>query len=253
MTNKDADPQIKALKRVPNTVQGILLINKPTGKTSFSLVATLRRLLNVKTIGHAGTLDPLATGVMVLLIGRDYTRLSDRLLTHDKAYRATIRLGISTDSYDAEGQVTHQSDRIPTQSEVETALQRFQGEIQQVPPMFSAKKHQGRKLYELARKGQVVDRPPVKVKLTTHLLKYAYPLIEIDVDCSKGTYIRSIAHDLGQQLSCGAHLSALQRTRSGPFSISMCIDGSDLQGLPLFEHLKEHTQLAKQLQAIPKE
>lgn len=224
--------------------KGILLINKPLGKTSFHLVAILRRLLNVKTIGHAGTLDPAATGVMVLLVGREYTRLSDAFLTHDKAYRATIRLGISTDSYDSEGAVTQQSEHVPSQTDVETTLQSFQGQVMQIPPMFSAKKQQGKKLYELARQGKTVERPPVPVQLKTQLLRYEYPFIELDVDCSKGTYIRSIAHDLGEQLGCGGHLSSLQRTRSGPFSIDMCIDGAALGDLPLSDYLQQHTRLA---------
>jgi tRNA pseudouridine55 synthase len=245
MTNKNADPQITTRRAIPTKAHGILLIDKPVGKSSFSLVASLRRLLQVKTIGHAGTLDPLATGVMVLLVGREYTRLSNQLLSHDKAYHATIRLGIATDSYDAEGQVTQQSDLIPTLAAVESALKTFQGEIEQIPPMFSAKKQQGQKLYVLARQGLTVERPAVKVQLAIRLIRYDYPFLEITVDCSKGTYIRSLAHDLGHVLGCGAHLSGLQRTRSGPFSIGMCIDGNALAHLPLVDHLQAHTQWAK--------
>lgn len=226
-----------------DTLEGILLIDKPVGKTSFNLVAVLRRLLNVRKIGHAGTLDPLASGVMVLLIGRKFTRLSDRLLAQDKEYLATLTLGKTTDSYDSEGQTTNTSEIVPTLAQVQEALARFQGAVDQIPPMFSAKKQQGVKLYELARKGKTVERAAVQVTMKCTLISYNYPEIKLDVACSKGTYIRSIAHDLGQLLGCGAHLSALRRTRSGPFTIDQCIDGAALNSLPLAEWLQRHTQL----------
>lgn len=230
----------------PNNSEGILLIDKPVGKTSFSLVAGLRKLLGVRTIGHAGTLDPLASGVMILLIGRRYTRLSDRFLGQDKEYLATVYLGIETDSYDAEGVVTAKSDFIPKAEAVLEAIEKFQGETQQVPPMFSAKKQKGKKLYELARQGVSVERAPVTVKLAISLVRYEYPQIELRVACSKGTYIRSFAHDLGQLLGCGAHLCALCRTRSGPFLLEQCLDGSQLAVLPLDHLLQMHTRLARE-------
>ena len=205
---------------------GILLIDKPKNKTSFSLVAALRRLLKVQTIGHAGTLDPFATGVMVLLIGKKYTRMSDQLLCANKKYIATARLGIETDTYDCDGQIISQSDVIPSQEELVTALKNFQGEILQTPPMFSAKKKNGKKLYELARKGIVIDRPPVPIQLTTELISYDYPYVKLSISCSKGTYVRSIAYDLGKILGCGAHLSDLQRTCSGQFQLANCMDGA---------------------------
>jgi tRNA pseudouridine55 synthase len=206
--------------------EGILLVNKPVGKTSFSLVGVLRRLLNVKKIGHAGTLDPFATGVMVMLIGKNYTRLSDSFLNCDKEYIATVHLGIDTDSHDCDGQITSRSDIIPKMEQVVKALESFQGEVEQVPPMFSAKKKDGKKLYELARKGVTIERQPVKIILKTELICYNYPNIEIKVQCSKGTYIRTIAYDLGKILGCGAHLSALKRTRSGNFRLDECLEGS---------------------------
>jgi len=209
--------------------EGILLVNKLRGKTSFSLVGILRRLLKVKKIGHAGTLDPFATGVMVMLIGKKFTRLSDQLLCADKEYIATALLGVATDSYDCDGQVTERSELIPSQEDVKEAIKQFQGEISQVPPMFSAKKKNGKKLYELARKGITIERAPVNIQVTTELIRYEYPELEFKVSCSKGTYIRSIAHDLGQILGCGAHLSALQRTRSGSFLLNDCIDGALLE------------------------
>jgi tRNA pseudouridine55 synthase len=219
----------------PNSpeVQGILLINKPKGKTSFSLVTVLRKRLGIRKIGHAGTLDPFATGVMVMLLGRNFTRLSDQFLCQDKEYLAQIHLGISTDTYDCEGLTTASSEYAPSLQEVQAALVKFQGEIEQIPPMFSAKKINGKKLYELARKGQDIERPAAKVYLDISLLNYAYPHIDIQVKCSKGTYIRSLAHDIGELLGCGAHLSILSRTRSGIFYLKDCLDGNMIANLEI--------------------
>lgn len=227
------------------TAQGILLVNKPKGKTSFSLVGALRKILKVKKIGHAGTLDPLATGVMVMLIGREATRLSNTFLESDKEYCAEIRLGISTDTYDAEGQVVQQSELVPSDEAIKQVLSQFQGEIEQVPPMFSAKKHQGKKLYEIARKGNTVERLPVKVRVKTTFIDYHYPYLNLIVACSKGTYIRSIAQEIGERLGCGAHLSGLQRTRSGTFELRDCFDGERLftPGLGLEELQERIVQL----------
>lgn len=210
-------------------IQGILLLDKPRGMTSFSLVAILRRLLGVKKIGHAGTLDPFATGVMVMLIGRQYTRLSDQFLCNDKEYLAEIRLGIATDTYDCDGVPQTTSEIIPTREELDQAVEQFQGLIDQVPPMFSAKKVKGKKLYEFARKGCTIERQPVKVHVEMTILSYQYPYVQVLVKCSKGTYIRSLAHDLGALLQCGGHLVNLRRTRSGNFSIADCFDGEALK------------------------
>lgn len=209
-------------------IEGILLVNKPKGLTSFKLVQILRKRLGVKKIGHAGTLDPFATGVMVLLIGRHYTRLSDKFLCNDKEYLAQIYLGITTDTYDSEGVIIAQSKTIPTLEQIQEALIFFQGEIEQIPPMYSAKKVQGKKLYELARKGIEVARKPVKINLIIDLIHYTYPHLELRIACSKGTYIRSIAYDLGLILGCGAHLANLQRTRSGRFHLNNCIGEDEL-------------------------
>jgi len=209
--------------------KGILLVDKSAGSTSFQLVHLLRRLTQEEKIGHAGTLDPFATGVMVMLIGREYTRKSDEFLTADKEYRATVFLGIATDTYDIEGKPTFHSEKVPSQSEVELAISAFQGQLLQIPPMFSAKKIGGKKLCDLARKGVTLERQPVQVQLKTTLLSYHYPHIEIEVSCSKGTYIRSVADDLGKMLGCGAHLSALCRIRSGQFHIKNCLPHSLLK------------------------
>ncbi len=208
---------------------GILLVDKAPGSTSFHLVSLLRRLTKIEKIGHAGTLDPFATGVMVMLIGREYTRRSDEFLCSDKQYRATLVLGISTDSYDIDGQVTSRSDLIPSLKEVQLAIAPFQGEILQIPPMFSAKKVEGKKLYDLARRGITIERQPVKVQLEISLISYEYPKVEIEVSCSKGTYIRSLAHDIGQNLGCGAHLCSLARLRSGSFHLDECVPQSLLK------------------------
>lgn len=159
-----------------------------------------------------------------MLIGRDFTRLSNAFLSADKQYLATIQLGQTTDTFDIDGQIQTKSDQKPSLEEVNQALLSFQGDCLQIPPMFSAKKIKGKKLYDLARKGLSIDREPVRVRLSTTLVRYEYPFLELDIHCSKGTYIRSLAHDLGQLLGCGGFVSALSRTRSGSFHLSDCVD-----------------------------
>lgn len=209
-----------------NELEGLLLIDKPQGKTSFSLIRSLRKLTGVTKIGHAGTLDPFATGVMVILIGRHYTRLSDKLLLQDKEYVAEVSLGVSTDTYDCDGKIIARSKKKPHISSIEKVLNHFQGEIDQIPPMYSAKKIGGKKLYTLARKGIEVERLPLKVTVGTQFLSYDYPNLDLQISCSKGTYIRSIAHEIGERLGCCAHLAKLKRIRSGPFTLNQCIDGN---------------------------
>lgn len=199
--------------------EGILLLDKPTKKTSFFLVHLLRKKLGVRKIGHTGTLDPFATGLMIMLVGRRYTRLAEPLQQSDKTYVAELFLGKTTDTYDCEGREVSRSDSIPSIEQVESALLHFQGNVQQIPPMFSAKKQFGIRLYQLARQGKEVERLPVSIHLSTELMEYAYPYLRLRIACSKGTYIRSIAHDLGQALRCGAHLTALRRTVSGAFTV----------------------------------
>jgi tRNA pseudouridine55 synthase len=209
--------------------EGLLLVNKPVGKTSFSLVASLRKRINVKKIGHAGTLDPFASGLVILLIGKNYTKQADRFLGQDKEYLAELRLGATTDTYDLDGQVILTSDKVPSKKEIEEVIQQFQGDIEQIPPMYSAKKINGQKLYHLARKGKTVERTPVKIKVSIDCLEYAYPFLKMKVSCSKGTYIRSLAHDIGVKLGTGAHLTALQRIRSGDFYLHQCLEGFELE------------------------
>jgi len=201
-------------------VDGILNINKPGGKTSFSIVALVKRLSGERRVGHAGTLDPAATGVLPVCLGPG-TRDTEFLVDATKAYQAQIELGVTTDTYDASGKITSRGDpsRI-SQGQLESALTSFCGSIQQTPPMYSAVKYQGKPLYELARAGIEVAR---KSRLTEvyrlELIDFKLPVVTVDVVCGKGTYIRSLAHDLGQALGCGASLKSLIRLRCGPFDI----------------------------------
>lgn len=212
-----------------NEISGILLINKAQGSTSFSLVTALRKRTNVYRIGHAGTLDPFATGVMVMLIGRNYTKKSDLFLTDDKSYYGKIHLGKSTDTFDIEGKTTDTSEKIPTDAEVDQIIEHFQGKQEQIPPMFSAKKKNGKKLYELARKGITIERSPVQIQVDIEKIEYHYPLLELKIHCSKGTYIRSLADDIGNDLGCGGYLSSLTRLSSGPYQLKDCIEEEDVR------------------------
>lgn len=199
---------------------GFLNVYKPAGKTSHDIVAILRKVTGVKQIGHTGTLDPFAEGVLPTAVGKA-TRLIE-YLEDDKAYEAVIQLGASTATYDTEGEITAQSDKIPDLEEIETALNFFRGEIEQIPPMFSAVKVNGKKLYEYARKAEQAEVKPRKVCISElKILNYdkASRKLEVHIECSKGTYIRSIANDLGERLGAYAHLIKLVRVKAGAFSI----------------------------------
>lgn len=203
---------------------GFLNINKPAGLTSHDVVARIRRKFHLKKVGHAGTLDPLATGVLIVCVG-GATRLSEYVMRSNKRYRAVIHLGISTDTYDTEGQVQTACDASAvTRADVERELSQFLGHIQQMPPMYSAIKQGGRKLYDLARAGQTVEREARAVwigELT--LLDWSPPQFTLEVLCSAGTYIRSLAHDLGEALGVGAHLAGLMRISSGSFRFEQAV------------------------------
>lgn len=216
--------------------EGLLLVDKEKGRTAFYLVKVLRKISGIQKIGHAGILDPFATGVMVMLVGRPYTRISDTFLNNDKEYVATIKFGEATDTFDCDGTLIQTSDKIPTIAEIESVVAEFQGSIMQVPPMFSAKKVGGQKLYLLARKGIEIERSPVQIEVKTTILDYSYPELKIQVSCSKGTYIRSIASEIGEKLGCFGHLIALQRTRSGSFHLKDCIDAKSLSE-PSFSYI----------------
>lgn len=197
---------------------GILVVDKEEGWTSHDVVAKIRRLTGVRKVGHTGTLDPMATGVLVLCVGRA-TRAAEFLAEDDKEYVAEVHLGVETDTLDRLGQVIGERS-VPSLSvqDIERVGARFRGRISQVPPMFSAVKQAGRKLYEWAREGRTVARLPKEVLISKlDVIAYAEPVITLRVTCSKGTYVRSLAHDIGEALGCGAHLSTLRRTRCGRF------------------------------------
>lgn len=217
--------------------EGILLVDKPEGRTSFSVVAQVRRLSGQKKVGHSGTLDPFATGLLVLLLGKEWTRQANVFMSQTKEYRAVLRLGVCTDTFDRDGSVVELSEYIPTQEQLLEVLGRFQGVIEQTPPMFSAKKVNGQRLYQLARKGIEIERVPCKVEVSLSLIEYSYPYAVIDVVCSKGTYIRSLGHDIGVSLGCFAHLESLRRTRSGSLLVSeaLCLEGATKQTIE--EHI----------------
>ncbi len=214
----------------PEQVFGLLNIHKPVGPTSHDVVALVRRGTRVRKVGHAGTLDPMASGVLVLCLG-PATRLSEYVMRSRKHYRARVRLGVATDTYDAEGHiVAEQPTDSLTPAQVAAALEAFRGTIAQIPPMYSAIKQDGKKLYELARAGQVVQREPRQVTIyRLTVTEYDLPFVTLDIECSPGTYIRSLAHDLGQVLGVGAHLAALVRLASGSFRLEDAVPLDVLQ------------------------
>lgn len=215
-------------------MNGLVLIDKPAGFTSFDVVAVMRRVLGMRKIGHTGTLDPMATGVLPLLVGKA-TRLCDLMPNSDKTYRATLRLGITTDTLDRTGRVLTTRDCAVTPETFRALLPAFTGEQMQLPPMYSAVSVNGVRLYDLARRGETVERTPRPV--TVHQLTYldgdfATQTYSIEVTCSKGTYIRSLIDDMGKALGCGAILTELCRTRACGFSLSDCISPEAAKQLP---------------------
>ncbi len=203
-----------------NAISGVLVVDKPVGLTSHDVVQIVRKGTNIRRAGHTGTLDPRASGVLVILVG-PAVRLSEYVSASDKRYQAVVRLGASTDTYDADGRVLSTSplDKL-SEKQFEDALESFVGEIEQVPPPYSAVKVKGRKAYEMAREGEDVDLAPRRIQVYgLELLEWAPPEAVIDVYCSSGTYVRSLAHDLGEKLGVGAHLIGLRRTKSGRFTL----------------------------------
>lgn len=220
-----------------NALSGILVVDKPAGPTSFDVVARVRRALHVKKAGHAGTLDPAATGVLVVCL-EDAVRLQHLLTDGDKGYRATVAFGAATDTEDAEGRVVAEGDPSAlTEEGVRAALGRFVGEIDQVPPMFSAVRVGGRRLHEAARAGERIDRAPRRVRVDSLELLSMGPveagrrLATVEVRCGKGTYVRTLAADLGRALGVPAHLAALRRTRSSGFGLEQALPLEELERL----------------------
>jgi tRNA pseudouridine55 synthase len=204
-----------------STLDGAILVDKPSGPTSHDVVDTIRRRFGIKKVGHCGTLDPAATGLLIIVLGRG-TKLSEKLMGDDKVYEGTIRFGISTNSYDADGEVLETKSVPPlTLEQLNEMAAPFIGDQMQTPPMVSAIKKDGVPLYKLARKGVEVEREPRLVHIYNfRFTNYAEPNGEFRLACTKGTYVRSVAHELGQKIGCGAHLSALRRSASGKFDVT---------------------------------
>ncbi len=215
-------------------IEGVLLVDKPKGITSHDVVYRLRRKLQIQRIGHAGTLDPMATGLLIMLIGKA-TRISQYLISVDKVYEGEATLGSTTNSQDAEGEVMETRPVPPlTEAQILETMKTFLGDQYQTPPMFSAIKIGGVPLYKMARQGEVVEREPRFIRVSAfELQSLALPKLTFRLDCTKGTYVRTIAHDLGAKLGCCAHLSALRRTGSGKFKIDQCTTLDAIQEMSL--------------------
>ena len=215
---------------------GLLLVDKPTGPTSHDIVAKIRRHFQIKKVGHGGTLDPMATGLLVLLVGKG-TKISERVMGHDKTYEGTLRLGIETDSQDADGKPVAEADpSAVTKEQILEQMNQRIGDLMQTPPMVSAIKIKGVPLYKMARKGETIDRPPKLVHIYRFdLLEYTPPEARFVVECTKGTYVRTLAHDIGQALGVGAHLSQLRRTKIGKLDVANASTLDELLALSSLE------------------
>jgi tRNA pseudouridine55 synthase len=220
------------------TPDGVLLVDKAGGMTSHDVVALVRRKLEIKKVGHCGTLDPLATGLLLLTLGRG-TKIQDLLMSEDKEYVGTLTLGISTATQDRDGEIVEQRE-VPLlgENEIRAAFDKFRGDFYQMPPMVSAIKQGGVPLYKLARQGKVVEREPRLVHVYRHSVdRTALPDIDFTVLCSKGFYVRTYAHDIGQALGCGAHLKSLRRSKSGRFDVAHAITVDQIKTAPREEIL----------------
>jgi tRNA pseudouridine55 synthase len=218
---------VKSLNPTPD---GVLLVDKAEGMTSHDVVALVRRQLGIKKVGHCGTLDPIATGLLLLTIGRG-TKIQDLLMSEDKEYAGTFVLGVTTDTQDRQGDVIEQRP-VPAldESQIRAAFEKFRGDFYQMPPMVSAKKHGGVPLYKLARQGKVVEREPRLVHVYRYTIdRIALPEIDFSAVCSKGFYVRTYVHDIGEVLGCGAHLKSLRRTKSGRFDVAQAISVNDIK------------------------
>jgi tRNA pseudouridine55 synthase len=222
------------------TPSGLLLIDKPAGVTSHDVVARVRRVLGMKKVGHAGTLDPMATGLLILGVGRA-TRLLRFLADMPKVYEGSGRLGVETNTLDAEGEITREAPVAVTEEELKAAMSALTGEIEQGPPAFSAVKVGGERLYVSARRGETVEAPPRKVRVDRFdLIRFEPPRFDFHVQCSGGTYVRSLAADVGHQLGCGAHLAALRRSVIGPFRVEDATSAEDPGELLPLDHAVAH-------------
>ena len=225
---------------------GVLLIDKAPDMTSHDVVAIARRALNTKKIGHCGTLDPMATGLLMLVIGRA-TKIQDLLMSEDKEYVGTLTLGTVTSTQDRQGEIL-ETQPVPafSEAEIRQAFDAFTGEFEQMPPMVSAIKKDGVPLYKLARKGQTIERALRPVRVDGYqITRIELPEVDFVVNCTKGFYVRTYAHDIGEKLGCGGHLSALRRTRSGKFTLDRAVTVADLKTAPREDLLKAMVSLAE--------
>lgn len=230
-------------------MEGILLVDKPQGITSHDVVARCRKIFQIKKVGHAGTLDPMATGLLVLLIGKA-TKVSQYLMSLDKQYTGTVHFGIETDSQDADGEVVNTLP-VPELNEayLKSTMAEFIGDQYQIPPMFSAKKVSGQALYKLARQGKTIPREPRVIRIQRfELVSLEAPKMEFIVESSKGAYIRTLAHDLGQKMGCGGHLCVLRRTKVGSFNIT---DSDSLEDLSSYSKSKLKSRLLSVESFVP--
>ena len=214
----------------PASPDGVLLVDKAEGMTSHDVVAVARRQLGTKKIGHCGTLDPIATGLLLLTVNRG-TKVQDLLMSEDKEYVGTFVLGVTTDTQDREGAVIQERPVPPLdKNQIRAAFDKFRGDFYQLPPMVSAKKHGGVPLYKLAREGKVVEREPRLVHIYRYTIdRIELPEIDFSVLCSKGFYVRTYAHEIGETLGCGAHLKSLRRTKSGRFDVKNAITVDEIK------------------------
>lgn len=221
----------------PATVTGVLIVNKHEGVTSHKIVSILRKLYDMPKVGHTGTLDPLATGVLPILLGRA-VKAADFLLAEDKCYEAELKLGITTDTQDVTGQVLTRADKLPEEAQVRAVCESFVGDIMQIPPMYSAIKVDGRKLCDLAREGEEIKREPRPVSIySLECERLSEDVYKLKVHASKGTYIRTLCADIGQALGCGGAMQSLCRTRSGPFELSQSVTVEELSEMTFEERL----------------
>jgi tRNA pseudouridine55 synthase len=220
----------------PREMEGILLIDKPRDHTSHDVVARLRGKLKMRRIGHAGTLDPMATGLLIILVGKA-TRVSQYLISLDKEYEGTVEFGKVTDTQDADGEMMETRPVPPlTEAELKTAVAGFLGDQYQMPPMYSAIKIDGVPLYKSARKGEDVEREPRFIRVMSwEITRFGLPQFDFRLRCTKGTYVRTLAHDLGQKVGCGAHLAALRRTATDKFNVSQALTMEQIQAMTLPE------------------
>ena len=225
---------------------GVLLVDKAEDMTSHDVVAIARRALNTKKIGHCGTLDPMATGLLMLVIGRA-TKIQDLLMSEDKQYVGTLTLGATTSTQDRQGDILETKPVGDySKEQIQQAFDGFMGDFEQIPPMVSAIKKDGVPLYKLARKGIEIVREPRKVHITSNeVTRIELPEVDFIVNCSKGFYVRTYAHDIGEKLGCGAHLSALRRTRSGKFTLDRAVTVADLKTAPREDLYKALVSLAE--------